>query len=44
VLGTVAASSAVLIRPDGYVCWVGDGSGEGLADALTRWFGRPAEA
>jgi 2-polyprenyl-6-methoxyphenol hydroxylase-like FAD-dependent oxidoreductase len=39
VLGTVTAPTAVLIRPDGYVAWVGDGSEAGLADALTRWFG-----
>ena len=40
-LGTVPAPSAVLVRPDGYVAWVGDGSDEGLAEALTRWFGPP---
>jgi 3-(3-hydroxy-phenyl)propionate hydroxylase len=39
VLGVVAAPSAVLIRPDGYVAWVGDRTEQGLADALTRWFG-----
>ena len=32
--------AAVLIRPDGYVAWVGDGTETGLADALTTWFGR----
>jgi 3-(3-hydroxy-phenyl)propionate hydroxylase len=42
VLGTVAAPDAVLIRPDGYVTWVGVGSREGLAEALTAWFGQPA--
>jgi 3-(3-hydroxy-phenyl)propionate hydroxylase len=42
VLGEVAASAAVLIRPDGYVAWVGDGTDVGLEDALTRWFGPPA--
>ena len=42
VLGTVAAPAAVLIRPDGYVAWVGDGTHVGLEDALTRWFGPPA--
>jgi 3-(3-hydroxy-phenyl)propionate hydroxylase len=30
VLGEVAAPPAVLIRPDGYVAWVGDGTAEGL--------------
>jgi 3-(3-hydroxy-phenyl)propionate hydroxylase len=42
VLGDVAAPAAVLIRPDGYVAWVGDGSHVGLEDALARWFGPPA--
>ena len=41
VLGAVAAPSAVLVRPDGYVAWVGDGAGVGLADALATWFGTP---
>src|SRR5919197_2970922 len=39
VLGEVAAPAAVLIRPDGYVAWVGDGTDTGLGDALTMWFG-----
>ena len=39
VLGQVAAPAAVLIRPDGYVAWVGDGTDIGLRDALTPWFG-----
>ena len=41
VIGAVAAPTAVLIRPDGYVAWVGDLTPVGLADALTTWFGRP---
>jgi hypothetical protein len=40
-LGAVAAPSAVLIRPDGYVAWVGGGTDQGLRDALTTWFGPP---
>jgi hypothetical protein len=44
VLGTVNAPGAVLIRPDGYVAWVGDGTELGLADALTTWFGPPNAA
>ncbi|MFO0722723.1 MAG: FAD-dependent monooxygenase [Myxococcota bacterium] len=40
VLGKVGAPSAVLIRPDGHVAWVGEGAGaEGLSPALERWFG-----
>ena len=44
VLGAVTAPTAVLIRPDGYVAWVGDLTQLGLADALTTWFGPPASA
>jgi 3-(3-hydroxy-phenyl)propionate hydroxylase len=40
-LGHVAALAAVLIRPDGYVAWVGNGTETGLRDALTTWFGSP---
>ncbi|MCF3180652.1 FAD-dependent monooxygenase [Streptomyces polychromogenes] len=32
----VADAEAVLVRPDGYVCWAG---GAGLTATLTRWFG-----
>ena len=41
-IGVVAAPSAVLIRPDGHVAWVGEGTDAGLADALNVWFGPPA--
>nr|AEI30177.1 putative rifampin monooxygenase [uncultured bacterium] len=43
-IGVVTAPTAVLIRPDGYVAWVGDQTRAGLADALTTWFGPPAAA
>ncbi len=43
VLGVVGAPAAVLIRPDGHVAWVGDGTPTGLPEALTTWFGAPAE-
>jgi 3-(3-hydroxy-phenyl)propionate hydroxylase len=44
VLGQVAAPAAVLIRPDGYIAWVRDGTDTGLRDALTTWFGPPDAA
>jgi 3-(3-hydroxy-phenyl)propionate hydroxylase len=43
-LGPVAAPVAVLVRPDGYVAWVGEGTSAGLAEALIAWFGPPKEA
>jgi hypothetical protein len=44
-IGAVPAPTAVLIRPDGYVAWVGDLTQVvGLADALTTWFGPPTAA
>jgi 3-(3-hydroxy-phenyl)propionate hydroxylase len=39
VLGAVSPPTAVLVRPDGYVAWVGERTQQGLADALTTWFG-----
>jgi 2-polyprenyl-6-methoxyphenol hydroxylase-like FAD-dependent oxidoreductase len=44
VLGAVPAPTAVLIRPDGYVAWVGELTDVGLRDALTTWFGPPTAA
>jgi 3-(3-hydroxy-phenyl)propionate hydroxylase len=41
VVGEVPAPAAVLIRPDGYVAWVGDGADSALAGALATWFGPP---
>ena len=43
-IGAVAAPTAVLVRPDGHVAWVGDRTQVGLADALTTWFGPPTAA
>jgi len=40
-IGAVTAPTAVLIRPDGYVAWVGDLTQLGLVDALTTWLGPP---
>jgi 3-(3-hydroxy-phenyl)propionate hydroxylase len=42
VVGKVDAPRAVLIRPDGYVAWVGDQMGVGLENAMGAWFGGPA--
>ena len=43
-VGTVTAPTAVLIRPDGYVAWVGETTQPELAGALTMWFGPAASA
>jgi 3-(3-hydroxy-phenyl)propionate hydroxylase len=43
-IGAVTAPSSVLVRPDGYVAWVGDSNQPQLTDALTTWFGPPAAA
>jgi hypothetical protein len=43
VVGDVPPPAAVLVRPDGHVAWVGDGTASGLEEALTRWFG-PGQA
>ncbi|PIT05955.1 hypothetical protein TSA1_08395, partial [Bradyrhizobium nitroreducens] len=40
-IGQVTAPGAVLVRPDGHVAWLGDGSEPELADALTTWLGPP---
>ena len=40
-LGLVSAPTALLIRPDGYVAWVGDTTQDGLQDAMNSWFGPP---
>lgn len=43
VLGSVAAPTAVLVRPDGYVAWIQDGTQSGPEESLSKWFG-PASA
>jgi 2-polyprenyl-6-methoxyphenol hydroxylase-like FAD-dependent oxidoreductase len=43
VFGAVDAPTGVLVRPDGYVAWVGQRTRDGLVDALTLWFGKPNE-
>jgi 3-(3-hydroxy-phenyl)propionate hydroxylase len=44
VVGEVPAPTAVLVRPDGYVAWVGDHTDAGLAEALVNWVGAPTAA
>lgn len=41
-VGAVQGPDAVLIRPDGYVAWVGDRDDSRLQEALTAWFGTPS--
>lgn len=40
VVGEVAPPTAVLVRPDGHVAWVGENSAAGLTEAVTTWCGR----
>lgn len=44
VVGAVDAPTGVLVRPDGYVAWVGEGDDQGLTEALATWFGALAAA
>jgi 3-(3-hydroxy-phenyl)propionate hydroxylase len=44
VVGSVDAPYAVLVRPDGHVAWVGDGTATGLREALATWCGPPSPA
>jgi 2-polyprenyl-6-methoxyphenol hydroxylase-like FAD-dependent oxidoreductase len=39
VIGAVSAPGAVLVRPDGYVAWVGEGPEHDPREALRVWFG-----
>ncbi|WP_431876893.1 FAD-dependent monooxygenase [Amycolatopsis sacchari] len=36
--------SAVLVRPDGFVAWAGDGGQAGLESAFRTWFGAPVSS
>ncbi|WP_433575683.1 FAD-dependent monooxygenase [Nocardia brasiliensis] len=39
-VGEIPAPDAVLLRPDGYVAWVGEGGDDdALTEVLTTWFG-----
>jgi len=42
VVGSDAAPVALLIRPDGHICWAGGLDFTGLLEALGRWFGPAA--
>ena len=44
--GPLADVEAALVRPDGYIAWIGSGGSgaAGLPGALIRWFGQPHES
>ncbi|WP_405858337.1 FAD-dependent monooxygenase [Streptomyces sp. NBC_00090] len=42
--GELEGTTAVLIRPDGYVAWAAPGSHHDLPMAIERWFGKPSAA
>ena len=39
IVGPVSTPTALQIRPDGHVAWVGEDTNAGLAEALARWYG-----
>jgi 3-(3-hydroxy-phenyl)propionate hydroxylase len=43
-LGAVTPPAGLLIRPDGYVAWVGDPTDPALHDSMTAWLGPPSSA
>jgi bifunctional hydroxylase/dehydrase len=42
--GPLGGTSAVLVRPDGYIAWATPGAGEPVSAALSRWFGPARES
>jgi bifunctional hydroxylase/dehydrase len=44
--GALADVEAALVRPDGYIAWIGTGGtrAAGLPEALARWLGEPHES
>jgi len=36
-----AGTAALLVRPDGHVCWASEADAAGLPEAPARWFGCP---
>ncbi|MBT2488575.1 FAD-dependent monooxygenase [Streptomyces sp. ISL-96] len=42
--GELQGTTALLIRPDGYVAWAAPGSHHDLPMAIERWFGKPPAA
>jgi bifunctional hydroxylase/dehydrase len=44
--GALETVEALLVRPDGYIAWIGSGGSgaAGLPQALARWFGQPRQA
>jgi hypothetical protein len=43
-IGEVDAPTALLIRPDGHVAWVGESADSRLTDTISKWFGVPLAA
>jgi 2-polyprenyl-6-methoxyphenol hydroxylase-like FAD-dependent oxidoreductase len=43
-VGEVDSPTALLIRPDGHIAWVGEGKDVALTEATSTWFGAPVAA
>lgn len=39
VVGEVTPPHGLLVRPDGHVAWVSEGTSAGLAESLMQWHG-----